>query len=152
MDIVRKVKELLAACPYMTEFADSINVDFFSNDIDSFGMYSNGDSLVSTDIIGGQYRRHNFVLYALNQPISNYQRLENTGWLLRLGYWLDGIKNEEISEVITDEETGNEIEVQHGVIKKLSASNAMVFDVPTGDIKDGVRYQLQLQAEYYLNP
>ena len=134
----------------MSEFADNIDVDFFSNDIDSFGMYSSGDSLQNTDIIGGQTRTHNFVLYALNQPITNYQRLENTGWLLKLGYWLDGIKNEPISEIVTENET--ETEITYGVIKKLTASNAMVFDVPTGDIKDGVRYQLQLQAEYYLNP
>jgi hypothetical protein len=32
----------------------------------------------------------------------------------------------------------------------MSAKNGMMYDIPTGDIKDGVRYQLQLSVEYYL--
>ena len=142
MDIVTKVKALLTSCPYMSEFTGGIDVDYTENTIGAFGMYSNGDSLESTDVTGGENRRHNFVLYAVNQPISNYQRLENTAWLLNLGYWLDAQRN---VPIIDD---GVEI----GVIKSLAASNAMVFDVPTGDIKDGVRYQVQLSANYYLNP
>jgi len=143
MNIVEKVKSIISACPYMTDFTNGVDVDYSENTVGTFGMYSNGDSLEKTDVIGGQFRRHNFVLYAVNQPISNYQRLENTAFLLNLGFYLDAIKN----ETLTDDED-NEI----GHINKLSASNAMVFDVPTGDVKDGVRYQLQLQAEYYLNP
>ena len=35
-----------------------------------------------------------------------------------------------------------------GEITKMSCANAMLFAVPTGNVNDGVTYQLQIYAEY----
>lgn len=40
------------------------------------------------------------------------------------------------------------MELNTGEITKISCANAMIFDVPTGDINDGVRYQMQIAVTY----
>lgn len=145
MNIVEAVKQILTECPLMLEFTGGIDVDYTENSTGAFGMFSNGDTLNSTDVIGGQNRTHNFVLYACDQPLSNYERLEQNNFLLNLGYWLDVQKGFELYD-----EDDNSTKKITGYIKSMSAKNGMMYDIPTGDIKDGVRYQLQLSVEYYL--
>ena len=61
-----------------------------------------------------------------------------------LAYWLEQYKNEDPIEVTINDKTVS------GKLLGLSSANAMLYMVPTGDINDGVTYQIQIYARYYL--
>ena len=94
----------------------------------SFGLSSVGDSLVKSDILGGQIRQHNFFLYSTFSSISDYERLENSSTLLELAQWLENQ---------TDE-----------TIIKITAENGQLFAVPQENELDGWQYQLQIVVHY----
>lgn len=141
MNILEKVKEILTEYPRMSEFCNGIHTDFTENKPGNFGLYPNGDTVLKTDILGGQKRKHSFVLYANNQSFNDFERIANSTFLLKLAYWLETVKNVPITVTVGTEE-------REGTITKLSSANGMMFAAPTGDINDGVTYQLQIYAEY----
>ena len=141
MNILEKVKEILTEYPKMSEFCNGIHTDFTENKPGNFGLYPNGDAILKTDILGGQKRKHSFVLYANNQSFNDFERIANSTFLLELAYWLETVKNVPITVTIGNEE-------REGIITKMSSANGMMFAAPTGDINDGVTYQLQIYAEY----
>ena len=144
MNIIELVRQILTDYPKITECTNEINVDFTDDTHTNFGLSSVGDNLVKEDILGNQVRQHNFVLYALNQSYTNYDRLANSTFLLDLAYWLEQYKNEDPIEVTINNKTVS------GKLLGLSSANAMLYMVPTGDINDGVTYQIQIYAQYYL--
>lgn len=144
MNIIELVKQILTDYPRISEFTNEINVDFTDGTPTNFGLSSTGDQLVREDILGNQIRRHNFVLYALNQSFTNYDRLANSTFLLDLTYWLGQYNQEDQIEVTINDKTVS------GKLLGLSSANAMLYMVPTGDINDGVTYQIQIYAQYYL--
>ena len=144
MNIIELVKQILTDYPKITEFTNEINVDFTDDVPTNFGLSSTGDQLVREDILGNQIRRHNFVLYALNQSFTNYDRLANSTFLLDLTYWLEQYNQEDQIEVTINDKTVS------GKLLGLSSANAMLYMVPTGDINDGVTYQIQIYAQYKL--
>lgn len=144
MNIIELVKQILTDYPKMSEFTNEINVDFTDDTPTSFGLSSVGDQLIKEDILGNQIRRHNFVLYALNQSFTDYDRLANSTFLLDLAYWLEQYKHEDPIEVTINDKTVS------GKLLKLSSANAMLYMVPTGDINDGVTYQIQIYAQYFI--
>lgn len=141
MNILEKVKEILTEYPRMSEFCNGIHTDFTENKPGNFGLYPNGDTVLKNDILGGQKRKHSFVLYANNQSFNDFERIANSTFLLELAYWLETVKNVPITVTVGTEE-------REGTITKLSSANGMMFAAPTGDINDGVTYQLQIYAEY----
>lgn len=141
MNILEKVKEILTEYPKMSEFCNGIHTDFTENKPGNFGLYPNGDTVLKTDILGGQKRKHSFVLYANNQSFNDFERIANSTFLLKLAYWLETVRNVPITVTVGTEE-------REGIITKLSSANGMMFAAPTGDINDGVTYQLQIYAEY----
>ncbi len=141
MNILEKVKEILTEYPKMSEFCNGIHTDFTENKPGNFGLYPNGDAILKTDILGGQKRKHSFVLYANNQSFNDFERIANSTFLLELAYWLETVKNVPITVTVGNEE-------REGIITKMSSANGMMFAAPTGDINDGVTYQLQIYAEY----
>ena len=144
MNIIELVKRILTDYPKISEFTNEINVDFTEDTPTNFGLSSTGDQLIREDILGNQVRQHNFVLYALNQSYTNYDRLANSTFLLDLTYWLEQYKQEDPIEVTINDKTVS------GKLLGLSSANAMLYMVPTGDINDGVTYQIQIYARYYL--
>ena len=144
MNIIELVKQMLTDYPKISEFTNEINVDFTEDAPTNFGLSSVGDRVVKEDILGNQTRQHNFVLYALNQSFTNYDRLVNSTFLLDLTYWLEHYKQEDPIEVTINNKTVS------GKLLGLSSANAMLYMVPTGDINDGVTYQIQIYAQYYL--
>ena len=56
-------------------------------------------------------------------------------------YWLEKQKHIAVTAVVDGKE-------MPGEITKMSCANAMLFAVPTGNVNDGVTYQLQIYAEY----
>lgn len=144
MNVIEKVRELLTNYPKIAEFTNNIHVDFNDSNPTSFGLSSSGDTLLKEDVLGNQIRQHNFVLYALNQSFNDFDRLSNSTFLLELSYWLERQKGHPI-QVTIDSKTVN------GEITMLSSANGMAFNIPTGDINDGIRYQLQIYAQYTLS-
>ena len=137
MNILEKVNKILTKYPKMSEFCNGIHTDFTENKPGTFGRYPNGDTVLKTDILGGQKRKHSFVLYANNQSFNDFERIANSTFLLELAYWLETVKNVPITVTVGTEE-------REGTITKLSSANGMMFAAPTGDINDGVTYQLQI--------
>jgi len=140
MNIIETIKSILTGYSGITQFTNSISVDFMDNSPTNFGLYSTGDELIKEDVLGNQTRRHSFVLYANQQSYTDYDRLANSNFLLDLNYWLESQKGQEITSG-----------TRTGELVKLSSANGMLFDIPTGDINDGITYQLQIYAEYIVN-
>lgn len=145
MNIIETVKGILNECPLIMQFTNDIQVDFTSDEPTNFGLSSNGDTLIKESITGVQARRHNFILYAVNQSITDYDRLNNSNFLLSLSYYLETIKGKPVSATI------NQI-TKTGIIEKISCSNGMLFSIPNGEINSGCMYQIQIAVEYKLNP
>lgn len=146
MNIIELVRQLLTDYPHMSEFTNNIHVDFTDSDEKSdFGLSSTGDSKIKEDILGNQTRRHSFVLYAVNQAFNDYDRLANSTFLLELSHWLENIDQGEYQI----EETINQ-SIYKGTLQSIECANAMMYQIPTGDIQNGVMYQLQLYATYIL--
>ncbi|MEG0899516.1 MAG: hypothetical protein RSF40_07400 [Oscillospiraceae bacterium] len=145
MNIIETVKGILNECPLIAQFTNDIQIDFTKDTPTNFGLSSSGDTLVKESITGVQTRRHNFILFAVNQSISDYDRLNNSTFMLDLEYYLEAIKGNAITATV-----GNSTKI--GALEKLSCANAMLFSIPNGDINNGCVYQLQIIAEYKLNP
>lgn len=133
MNVIEKVKDVLKKYPQINEFVKDIHIDFTDSVAKSYGLSSTGDVLVSKDILGNEVRQHNFVLYARAEAYEDFDRLQNSNFLLELNYWLEQQKN---------------IEINNGKITSLSSANGMLYEIPNGDLNNGVLYQLQIYAEY----
>ena len=144
MNVIEKVRELLTNYPKILEFTNNIHVDFNDENPTSFGLSSSGDTLIKEDVLGNQIRQHNFVLYALNQSFNDFDRLSNSTFLLELSHWLERQKGYPIDGTIDSKSV-------NGEITKLSSANGMAYNIPNGNINDGIMYQLQIYAQYTLN-
>lgn len=142
MNIIELVKEVLQQFPKISEICNDIHVDFTDESPTNYGLSPTGDKLVKEDILGNQLREHNFVLYAVYQSQSDYERLANSGVLLELQMWLERHANrQQLTAHIGEKELT-------GQLAKLTCSNGMVYKVPNGNLNDGVCYQLQITAQY----
>ncbi|MDE6500473.1 MAG: hypothetical protein K2L10_00070 [Ruminococcus sp.] len=128
MNIIEKIRDILQNFPKISEVCNTVHVDFTDPEPTSYGLSSVGDSLVKSDILGGQIRQHNFFLYSTFSSISDYERLENSSTLLELAQWLENQ---------TDE-----------TIIKITAENGQLFAVPQENELDGWQYQLQIVVHY----
>ena len=74
------MRQKLTEYPKISEFLvdGDIHVDFTAPG-SSYGLSSNGDSLVKEDMLGNQTRRHNFAMYAA----VSYTHLRADAWLWR---------------------------------------------------------------------
>ena len=138
MNIIETMQAALESFPKI----DSLHIDYNENAPDSFGLYPTGDKLVKEDVLGNQKRQHTFILYAEFQSFNDYDRLQNSGALLELQYWLERYADGQTVSV-----TVNETEVS-GMLTKITCQNGMLFSIPDGNMNTAVRYQLQITAEY----
>lgn len=133
MNIIELVKEILLKFPKINEVCNDIHVDFTDDIPTNYGLSSTGDSLIKTDVLGNQSRKHTFILYAVYQSQSDYDRMVNSGTLLELQYYLEkNYFNQKFSD---------------GIITKLTCSNGMLYEI-LEELNDGILYQLQITAEY----
>lgn len=141
MNIIETVKTILSNYDKISEFTNGVVVDFMDNTPTNFGLSPTGDELIKEDLLGNQTRRHSFILYANQQSFTDFDRLNNSGFLLELGYYLETVKGNQVTVEIDGQ-------TKTGELLKLSSANGMLFSVPTGDVNDGITYQLQIYAEY----
>lgn len=140
MNVIETIQQLLTDCDLMNEF-NGVHIDYTEAINGDFGMFPVGPNKTGEDIIGNSKYRITFQLYAGLFAFEDYERLNNTGFLTKLTYWLNKQKNIDVTETVDD--------VEHkGLIKSIEAGNALLYEYPTGDINDGVRYQIQLQVDY----
>lgn len=137
MNIIELLKHILLNFPKINEICNDIHIDFTDDIPTNYGISSTGDSLVSEDILGNQKRNHNFILYAVYQSQSDYDRMANSGTILELQYYLEQIvKNQDFTDYNF-----------MGHLTKLTCSNGMIYEIPNS-LNDGILYQLQITAEY----
>lgn len=142
MNIIELVKDILLQFSKINEVCNDIHIDFTDDVPTNYGLSSTGDSLLSEDLLGNQTRQHNFVLYAVYQSINDFDRMSNSGVLLELAMWLERQANEQEIKITIGDTTLN------GSLKKLSTANGMLYNIPNGNLNDGVQYQLQIIAQY----
>ena len=142
MNIIELVKDILLQFPKINEVCNDIHIDFTDDVPTNYGLSSTGDSLLSEDLLGNQTRQHNFVLYAIYTSINDFDRMSNSGVLLELAMWLERQANEQEIEITIGDTT------LKGSLKKLSTANGMLYNIPNGNLNDGVQYQLQIIAQY----
>ena len=131
MNVIETVRKVLSDFSGISK----IYIDFTESVPDSFGLSSIGDTLIKTNILGNQQRRHSFLFYAVFSTINDYERMSNSSILLKLTLWLENQKN---------------IEIDNGKITKISAENGMLYEIPNNNEIIGYRYQMQIFAEYEL--
>lgn len=139
MNVIEKTKEIISKYDEISKFTNDIHVDFTEENAVNYGLSSTGDTLMNEDILGNQVRQHNFVLYARMDAFEDYNRLANSTFLLDLNYWLEKQKGQEIT-----------IDGKTGEITKMWSANGMLYEIPNGDINNGVLYQLQIYVKYKL--
>ena len=137
MTIIDFMRQKLTEYPKISEFLvdGDIHVDFTAPG-SSYGLSSNGDSLVKEDLLGNQTRRHNFAMYAVAPSFTDYCRLANSNFLL------DSLPEEYglIANI------GNqELEAR---FLKAATSNAMAMQPMGETVNDGILYQIQIQVTY----
>lgn len=143
MNVFESVRGLLTSFPKIAEVCNSINVDFADPEPTSYGLSSIGDTLISEDILGDQNWKHSFKLYATYSSMNDYERLCNSGLLQELTLWLSRQDNIPIIQNVGSD-------VLNGEITKISAGNAMIYEIPQENTLDGVQYQLDISANYTL--
>lgn len=141
MNIIEAVRELLMQFPKISEVVGEVHIDFTDPLPTSYGLSSTDDSLISTDILGGQLRQHSFMLYTTYGSMNDYERLSNSSVLTELGIWLGQQKNIAV-ETVADNVTYS------GYITKITAGSGMLVAVSQENEFEGVQYQLQIIAEY----
>jgi hypothetical protein len=144
MNIIELVKQILTDCPLVQDLSGSINIDYTEDSPVSFGLYPTGDQLLKEDILGNQDRQHNFVLYAVFQSFTDYDRLANSTFLLNLAYYLEHAATGQEIEVTIDNKT------VLGKLTKLSSANGMLYGYQDGTLSGPVTYQIQIYAQYYI--
>ena len=142
MNIIELVKDILLDFPKISAICNDIHVDFNSDAPTDYGLSSTGDTIVSEDVIGGQIRQHNLILYAVYQSLNDYDRLNNSGTILELQMWLEHNANEQAVSITAGATTYT------GKLIKLTCANGMIYNIPNENTNDAVQYQLQISAQY----
>lgn len=136
MNVIEETQKIISEYPDISLFTNDIDIDFTSNEPTSYGLSSTGETVVRRFITGKQLIQHNFVLYAVKESFTTFARLNNSNFLLNFSRWLAKQRD---------------IEVDEGLITRITTSNAMAYEIPSGDINDGIRYQIQIYVEYIKN-
>lgn len=143
MNIQDAVKKVIKDFNRINEFSDNIQTDFADDADGSVGLYGAGDALIRYDVLGNMRCKSDFHLYAVNQAANNYDRLNNSSFLLELGYYLRTIKDIPITAIVNGEE-------RRGIMKSIDCSNAMLFSRMEGDMNRNVMYQIPIKTEYII--
>ena len=125
----------------MDKFDGGVHVDYNEAGESSAGLFSNGASKISEDMIGNPAYRISFQLYTGLHAFQDYDQLKNSDFLLKPTYYLDSMSGQSITESVNGAEFPGEI-------TRILRANVMIFDVPIGDINDGIRYQMQIAVTY----
>jgi hypothetical protein len=145
MNIIELVRDILQNYPQIQAVCNDVHIDFTEETPTSYGLAPTGDRLIKEDVLGNQIRQHNFILYAVYQSQSDYDRLANSGTILDLQLYLESkVQGQEITVIVGEEELTGEL-------LKLTCANGMLYSIPEDNLNSGVLYQLQITADYKID-
>ena len=112
MTIIDFMRQKLTEYPKIADFlgGEEVHIDFTDPEPVNYGLSGTGDSLLKQDILGNQLRQHNFVMYAVGQSFTDYNRLANSNFLYELSQWLEHLPEEEGISFEIDGQTGGQPE------------------------------------------
>lgn len=142
MNVIEVMRQILTDYPSISDLiSGDVHIDFNEESDNNYGLSSTGDSFIKSNIWGDQVRTDTMVLYATNQSVNDYDRLQNSTFLLDLGYYLETIKGNEITATINGVPYTGEIE-------NVTIGNGMAWSKS----QDGqyLTYQLQIKVTYSL--
>ena len=149
MNVIETTKQILSECIAMDAFNGGIHIDYTDSEAQDIGMYPVGPTKVGEDIVGNYKYKIVFEVYSKLTDFEDYDRLKNSNFLAMLTYYLNSKKHIEITEDVKTDILGSTYEIE-GKINDISAGNGLLYSLPTGDINDGVMYQLQITVNYTL--
>lgn len=142
MNVIEVMKQVLTDYPKISELiSDEVHIDFTEEGDHVYGLSSTGDSLVKKNILGNHTRANNMVLYVVNQSAYDCERLQNSSFILDLGYYLETLKGMEITATINDNELT-------GYIDSVTVANGMAYTI--SEDRQYMTYQIQIRAVYKL--
>ena len=102
MTIIDYMRQKLTEYPKISDFlsGEDIHIDFTDPEAVNYGLSSTGDTVLKEDIRGRQTRQHKFVLYAVGQSFTDYNRLANSNFMLELSYWLESLPEEDGIDIV----------------------------------------------------
>lgn len=146
MTVLEAAKEIIKNYPRIDEFTNDIHYDFSDDTEGEAGLYVIGDTKIKEDVLGGQTRQMDMVMYSTCQAASDYDRLSNSTFLDELAFYLEQVEEDEYE--ITK---GDGRDISHGHIKSMNCSNAMLVTYLNDEATGPVRYQLQIVIQYTLD-
>lgn len=98
MAMIEKVREYIATCPYLKEYAQ-LNVDYLADNVATYSINENAgyDPVISEDIIGNQERQFLFTFDSKliwNEDIQN--NIDNSEFYENFRDWLESNNRNEI--------------------------------------------------------
>lgn len=140
MNVIETIKQVLTDYPKISDLiSGEVHIDFTEEGDHIYGLSSMGDNKLSEDVLGNQTRINNMVLYVTNQSMEDYERMNNSSFLLELGYYLETIKGNEITAQIDDNEFP-------GHIRSISVANGMAWS--RSEDNTYLTYQIQIKVAY----
>lgn len=146
MTVLEAAKEIIMNYPRIDEFTNNIHYDFSDNTEGETGLFVTGDSKIQEDVLGGQVRQMDIIMYSTCQASCDYDRLSNSTFLDELAFYLENV--EENQYEITK---GDGHKLYHGHIKNMNCANAMLVTYLNDEVTGPVRYQLQIIIQYTLD-
>jgi hypothetical protein len=114
-----------------------VTTDFGENEEGNLVIANGGNNLIKRDIVGSETLQHDFEVIALNQAITNYDRLQNNNWLLEFADYLQNTKkatfgiNGKLCEIL-----------------KITANKGMILSAPDENSLDVVAYSVPFSVIY----
>lgn len=88
MSIIDSLRALVAACPFIDDFA-ATHVDFTDQTKpQNYGLFPTGEVLLSVDMAGNTRWQYNFVLQAVEFTAEDAARLANVAFVERFCTWM----------------------------------------------------------------
>ncbi len=140
MAIITKVRNWLATCPLLDQFADGQHIDWTDETAGNYGIAPTGcsDVDVKEDIIGNitKTKQYNVVLYARDWTIDDVARLENTEFLDEFADWVEEQVRTGAAPIFGDDPD----------LERITAQNGMLYQMDP-DGQTGL-YQIQINITY----
>ena len=95
MTVLEAAKEIIMNYPRIDEFTNNIHYDFSDNTEGETGLFVTGDSKIKEDVLGGQVRQMDMIMYSTCQASSDYDRLSNSTFLDELAFYLEHVEENE---------------------------------------------------------
>lgn len=98
MAMIEKIREYIATCPYLKEYAQ-LNVDYLADNVATYSINENAgyDPVISEDIIGNQERQFLFTFDSKliwNEDVQN--NIDNSEFYENFRDWLESNNRKEI--------------------------------------------------------